>query len=169
MFTWKMGHTVFKMTKQPKVNIGWEPRLCTLILMINNKSNLVFPLLVFSNKAYLSFPLDRDLAPWLDDVSADLVERVLAARRDVYLERLAGRLHARGRVHRVAEQAVARHGQTYYTRYHRTCDVGKWSVKYVKINIVCYEYVEMQLFNAAGRWRLCCGVSRNSRICFVYF
>ena len=73
---------------------------------------------VSSTPTYLPFPLDRNSASRLDDVAADLVERLLAARRYVYLERLAVGLHAGRRVHRVAEQAVARHREAYHARYY---------------------------------------------------
>lgn len=71
---------------------------------------------------YLPFAFDWYSAPRLDDVPADLVECLLAARGDVYLERLAVGLHARRSVHCVTEQTVAGHRQSHHSRHY-----GAWS------------------------------------------
>jgi len=52
--------------------------------------------------------------------SAHLLQRVVHLLGDMYLLGLAGALHARGRVHRVAEEAVARHLGAHYAGDHRT-------------------------------------------------
>lgn len=49
-----------------------------------------------------------------------MVERLFASRRRVDAQRLARRLHSRGRVHCVPEQAVAWHSQTHHAGHHRS-------------------------------------------------
>lgn len=53
--------------------------------------------------------LDIDEAAVFGTESAHLLQRLVHLLGDMYLLRLAGALHPRGRVHRVAEEAVARH------------------------------------------------------------
>ena len=59
-----------------------------------------------------AFALKLGLAAELEMVSASLVQNLLRALADVDAVGLRGGLHATGRVHRVAEETVARHFQT---------------------------------------------------------
>lgn len=66
--------------------------------------------------------LDRDDAPLLATVSAQVLQEVVRGVRHVDLERLPGTLHPGGRVHRVAEEAVPRHFQAHHSRHARSLD-----------------------------------------------
>ena len=93
---------------------------------------------------YLSLPLDGYGAARLHGVAAQLVERGLAAGRDVNAERLAAALHARRRVHGVPEQAVARHRQPHHARHHGACTFTSPRKILIISNIIRYFFAEIQ-------------------------
>lgn len=65
--------------------------------------------------------LDHGESALLYDVAPQPLEELRSGLRDMDAERLPRALHAGGGVDGVAEQAVPRHLETYYTRHAVTC------------------------------------------------
>lgn len=71
-------------------------------------------------REHLALAFEGDVAALFGDVATDLLQCLAALGADVDAQRFAVGLHARRRVHRVAKEAVARHGETDDARHDGT-------------------------------------------------